>query len=381
MSASLVVADENMPCAAHWFGALGPVRTLPGRSLSSADLKGAGALMVRSVTRVDAALLEGTQVVFVGTATIGTDHLDLDYLQERGIAYASAPGCNANSVAEYVLSALCVLDGVLECLQAGGRVGIIGLGNVGKQVLARLRALGIECCGYDPLLSQTQELPLTSLEAVLACDVVCCHAPLTRSGPHPSFHLLGAAQLRQLKPGAVLISAGRGAVVDNQALLALVRERPDLRTVLDVWAGEPAIDLELLAACTLGTPHIAGYSLEGRLEGTRRVLNAYCGFLGVPVPALAQLAATPARTLHLDSTLKGAALARAAMLSVYDLRGDAQRLRATLTDPANAGATFDQLRKSYPERRELGSVRIDNWADFDIEGQGLLRALGCSGEA
>ena len=279
----LIIADENMPFVREWFAPFGTVRTLPGRALTADQVRDADALLVRSVTRVNRELLQGSRVRFVGSATSGIEHVDADYLRAQGIGCASAPGCNATAVVEYVLSCLCALDGVLEKLLAGGVVGIIGLGNVGARLTQRLQALGIHCVGYDPFLTPQSGLPLCDLDTVLNADVVCCHTPLTATGAYPTRHLLDIERLRRLRKDAVLINAGRGAVVDNAALLDLLRERDDVRAVLDVWESEPAIELALLDAVTLATPHIAGYSWDGKVAGTRAVLDSFCGFFHLPL--------------------------------------------------------------------------------------------------
>jgi len=373
MSRRLIVADENIPEVGRYFSALGEVRTRPGRSLAASDLGDAEILLVRSVTRVDAALLEGSRVRFVGTATIGTDHLDLEYLQRQGIAWASAPGCNATSVVEYVLSGLCVLDGVLERLLSGGRVGIIGLGNVGMRLMQRLRRLGIEAVAFDPFLAPAPYL--RDLDEVLAADVVCCHTPLTRTGPHPTHHLLNASRLQRLHPGAVLLNAGRGAMIDNRALLALLNERPDLRVVLDVWEGEPDIDLDLLERVAIATPHIAGYSLDGKLAGTRMILDACCSFLNESTPQL-EAVAGDAPLMRLPSELTGAALLRGAVLAAYDVREDDRRLRSALAAGGGAQA-FDLLRKHYPVRRELAAYRVlADTEDLSARAKAVLNDLG-----
>lgn len=375
MTGRLIIADENIPYASAWFGALGQVDTRSGRALKREDVRTAEVLLVRSVTRVDRALLEGSQIRFVGTATIGTDHLDLDYLRANGIAYASAPGSNAPSVVEYVLSGLCALDGVLERLLAGGSVGIVGLGNVGSRLLERLRRLGIRCIGYDPLLPVSSALPLRPLDEVLAADVVCCHTPLTRDGAFPTYHLLDRERLLRLKPGAVLLNAGRGAVIDNTALNEVLRERPDIRAVLDVWENEPAIDRALLQQVAIATPHIAGYSWDGKLAGTRMILEACCNFLKVAVPANKAEGVVP--HFIADPHASNAELIRATMLGTYDVRADDRRMRQALqgSDPATA---FDELRKNYPLRRELAAVRIDNWNALESSTRAVLTALGCA---
>lgn len=370
-----IVADQNIPRVREWFAPLGEVRMVAGRTLDASAVSDADILLVRSVTRVDAGLLAGSRVRFVGTATIGTDHLDLAWLAQRGIAVANAPGSNATSVVEYVLSALAAVDDVLERLLAGAQVGIVGLGNVGGRLLQRLQRLGIRVIGHDPLLPASSGLPLRALDEVLASAVVCLHTPLTREGPHPTRHLLGPAALARLRPGALLLNAGRGAVIDNRALAGILAQGRDLRTVLDVWEGEPAIDAGLLAAVTLGTPHIAGYSSDGKLAGTRMMLEACCRHLGVPVPLPAE--PEPPLPLRLDPALRGADLLRAALLACYDVRADDRRLREAY---AGGGvAAFDALRKDYPVRRELAAWAVVNWRDLDEEQRTLLTALGLSG--
>jgi len=371
-AAPIIVADENIPFAREWFGALGEVRTHPGRTLDAAAVAAADVLLVRSVTRVDAQLLAGSAVGFVGTATIGTDHLDLEYLQSCGIAVASAPASNAQSVVDYVLSALATLDGELERLLTGGAtVGVVGLGNVGGRLLRRLRQLGINASGYDPYVS-ADDLPQAALEVVLGCDVVCLHTPLTRGGEHPTFHLLDARRLANLRPGAVLLNAGRGAVIDNQALLDALRRRPDLRVVLDVWEGEPDINAELLRRVTLATPHIAGYSLDGKLTGTRMLLAAYCAFSGVVVPVLPDMVERP--VLQLSGELNAIATLCAALLATYDPRRDDQALRAN-PDGVSLAQHFDRLRKHYPVRREVATYVIDA-SQLPAETRILLAAAG-----
>lgn len=358
-----ILVDENIPAARQAFAQFGEVVRVAGRSLNGSEgralVEGAQALMVRSVTRVDQALLAGSDIKFVGSATIGADHLDVAYLQQQGIAWATAPGCNANSVVDYVLSAICVCGDLLERLLAGVRVGIIGHGNVGSRLAGRFQALGIDCRAYDPLLPQ--QGILTELDALWDCPLLCLHAPLTRSGSFPSFHMLSCQQLCQLPQNAVIISAGRGEVVATEVLLQLKAKRPDIQLILDVWEPEPAIPLALLAQALLATPHIAGYSADGKINGTLQIAEALAnslgrdwrddeiqGFLG-DAPEVRLNAGVPAD------------LIREAVLAVYDIREDDQRLReslAGLEDERARGAAFDTLRKNYPRRRELASTKF-----------------------
>ena len=357
-----IVLDENIPAADEYFGRLGTVVKHSGRSLNAEDVRDADALIVRSVTRVNRGLLAGSNVRFVGTCTIGIDHLDIEYLNQQGIEWCSAPGCNADSVVEYVLSVLATQKP--NWLQSS--VGIVGCGNVGGCLYQRLNALGIRCRVYDPLLSPDAlsspdlSADLCGLDEVLACDVVSVHAPLTRRGEHPSFHLLGRRELGQLNSGALLISAGRGAVVDNLALKAILRERDDVSVALDVWEPEPLLDMALLEQVQVATPHIAGYSWDGKVKGTRMVSRQLCQFLGVSGAVTVGNEADASVALPVDGRETQTALNQA-ILQVYDVRQDDRRMRQALqsltSDSARAEA-FDYLRKHYPERRGFHRYRI-----------------------
>lgn len=354
-----IVADENIPLIDEFFSPMGTVVRLPGRHMKASDLAGAEVLLVRSVTRVNAGLLAESNVGFVGTCTIGVDHLDKEYLASQSIGYASAPGCNATSVVEYVYAALCELDtDWLNC-----RVGIIGCGNVGGLLHRRLRAQGVECRCYDPFLTTDQNADLTSLEEVLACDVISLHTPLTTTGEFPSFHLLGAAELALLKENAIVLNCGRGPVIDNQALLALLKQRKDLRIVLDVWEPEPVISRELLRYVAIGTPHIAGYSYDGKLAGTEMIYQALCQHLQCQPERSIQALVPPLKdnqlTLPEGDTW---VVIKSLIKQVYDLAADDRALRDLAeqcdTDDAAFALGFDGLRKHYPMRREMHNYRV-----------------------
>ncbi len=374
----LIIADENMPYVRDWFEPYGEVRTFPGRTITASELRNADALLVRSVTRVDAELLRGSPIRFVGSATSGIEHMDVSYLQSREIGCASAPGCNATAVVEYVLSCLCALDGVFEKLLSGGVVGILGLGNVGARLMKRLQDMDIHCVGYDPLLAHAHKSSLQrcDLDAVLQADVICCHTPLTTTGTYPTWHLLDERRLQNLRKDAVLINAGRGAVVDNAALLKILHQRDDLRFVLDVWESEPIIDLSLLQRVSLATPHIAGYSWDGKVAGTRMVLEAFCGFFNLPLPAQQKNPASP--TLDVVSNASGNTLLKSAIQAVYDVRRDDCAMRSALLqcNVTEIPAVFDGLRKNYPQRREMAACEIDGWKSLSLSDQSLLRRSG-----
>jgi erythronate-4-phosphate dehydrogenase len=357
-----IIADENIPCVAKAFASLGEVTLLPGRGMTPAQVRDADILLVRSVTRVDERLLGESKVQFVGSATIGFDHVDRAYLGRRGIGFSTAPGSNATSAAEYVVSSLLALNLQQGFEPAGRTVGIIGCGNVGSRVRHKLAALGMNCLVNDPpLQAQGAHDTFVDLDAVLQADVVTLHVPYTREGPYPTHHLADATFLERLRPGAVLINTARGAVVDNAALDTLLEARPDLSVVLDVWEGEPDISMSLLEKVQLGTPHIAGYSLDGKLRGTEMIYRAACTHFGRPVLWRAADDLPAGLSLDLRELRDEPLLAKlqSAVFACYDIRQDDAILRQQLALPAaERPARFDRLRKEYPVRREFAQAGV-----------------------
>lgn len=373
-----ILADENIPATETCFAGLGTVRRAPGRRLQAADLQGIDVLLVRSVTPVGAALLEGSTVRFVGSATSGVDHVDRAYLQACGIGFAHAPGANANSVVEYVLAAIAACGEFLERLLAGGTLGIVGYGHIGRALAARAEALGIAYCVYDPWLDQDGIGHPATLEQVLDCDVVSLHPELTFERPWPSHHLIDGRRLSSLRAEALLVNASRGAVVDNRALLTQLDAGGAPATVLDVWEEEPAIHPGLLERVTFGTPHIAGYSFDGKLHGTAMLARAVAAAFALDRrdPAGSGEALPP---LAVPQELAGADIARFLLASRCDIRRDDRALRAATLgrDPAVAAREFDLLRRNYPVRRELAGTEVSgrSWSGPELR---LVRGLGCT---
>lgn len=357
-----ILADENIPLVDEFFAGLGEIRRMPGRSINRAALENVDLLLVRSVTRADRELLDGTAVKFVGTCTIGTDHLDLDYLEQAGIDWASAPGCNARGVVDYVLGSLLALAELRGDTLAQRSYGVVGAGEVGGRLVEVMRGLGWDVRVCDPPRQVREAGGFVSLDEVLAeCDVVSLHTPLNMGGDWPTFHLFDQERLSNLRPGAWLINASRGAVVDNVALRDVLLQRPDIDAVLDVWEGEPQVDVELAGLCRIATPHIAGYSLDGKLRGTAQIYAAFCAVRGLePAVELAQLMPGAALTeLTFASCTEPADMLATLCRAVYDpRRDDADFRRSLVGDEARRRAGFDLLRKRYPARREIDGLGV-----------------------
>ncbi len=369
-----LLADENIPGLEQWADYGLELYRCGGREIGPHLLQDVDILLVRSVTAVDETLLCGSPVRFVGSATSGIDHVDRDYLETHGIAFAYAPGSNANSVVEYVFTAIAAIGEKLEQLLAGGVVGIVGYGHVGRALATRLDALGITYRVYDPWLEQDTIRSAAGLDEVLDCDVVSLHPELTRANPWPSHHLLGADELAGLRPDALLINASRGAVIDNGALLAQLEEDRTRAVVLDVWEGEPAISPSLLERVRLGTPHIAGYSLDAKLRATHRLGEAVAKFLQQPI-VKPGAPAIDSPLITLDTPAAEPVLLRQLLQSRYAIREDDARLRQVVLEQGDeGGGGFDRLRKTYRERRELAGSPVSCDADY----RPLVSALGCT---
>ncbi|UAW97170.1 4-phosphoerythronate dehydrogenase PdxB [Halopseudomonas nanhaiensis] len=387
-----IVADENIPLLDEFFADFGRITRMHGRSIDRRALEDADVLLVRSVTPVSTAVLAGTPVRFVGTCTIGTDHLDLPGLAASGVNTASAPGCNARGVVEYVLSCLLVFAERSGREWRGLTAGIVGVGEVGGRLAATLEALGVQVLRCDPPRRDRGEPGFVEIEQLLAeSDIVSLHVPLSFGGDHPTRHLLDSTRLGLLRPGAWLINSSRGPVIDNAALRQLLELRADLQVALDVWEHEPDVDIDLAASCALATPHVAGYSLDGKLRGTEQIYRALCDHLGAPVEksleSLSPHQGTGALTFD-AATPASWALAKA-LRCVYDVRDDDARMRAMLAGAAGVAQRkegFDRLRKDYPLRRECGGLTVgftdqpggSGTGDDTGECQALLAAAGFS---
>lgn len=358
--------DENMPFASEFFSDFckpGDLIPFSGRDLNAQQIIDADVLLVRSITQVNEALLKNNKkLTFVGTATIGMDHIDQTYLAKRNIKFHSAPGCNAISVAEYVISSLVILTERYQLDLTQLTVGIVGGGNTGTRLSEKLTALGIEYKICDPILEQNQDDKrlFSSLEDVLSCDVISLHVPKVIDGDYPTYHLLDEKRLQQLKQDQILISACRGEVIDNKALLALKKQGHSVKVVLDVWEGEPDVLTPLIEYTEIATAHIAGYSLEGKARGTEMLYQALCEHIKqeqhINIERKYQLVnfLPPATisSVKLNQEFNEVILNQLVKM-VYDVRRDDAIFRQKLSTEG-----FDSLRKNYPVRREFSAVQV-----------------------
>ena len=352
-----IVADANIPRVKEAFCSLGDVALLDAESITPNACSQADILLVRSVTSVNESLLGPGSVKFVGSATAGLDHVDQAYLRSRGIKFASAPGSNADSVVEYVLTALLRLSALRASPLKGKTLGIIGCGHIGGRLVRRAPALGLEVLKNDPPLATAGQSGFVDLKIMIQqADILTLHVPKSPA----THHLITDEVLRSLKPSAWLINTSRGNVVNSQDLKRALRLGRLDAAVLDVWENEPEPDLDLLEAVTIGTPHIAGHSVDGKLRGTIMLYHAVADHFDIrsdwdhesllqkDLPTPISLSSEP-RSNWLDSLAQ----------SLYDLNADDARMRKLLEmEPHQVGDAFRELRRNYPARRAFDRHRI-----------------------
>lgn len=358
-----IIADANIPYVVECFSSVGEVEIISGREITTDVISDADVLIVRSVTQVDASLLIKSRVRFVGTATIGYDHIDTEYLSRHNIGFASAPGSNANSAAEYVIAALLEIGQKHKINLEGKTIGVIGVGNVGSRVAQKAAALGMKVELNDPPLQrQTGDPKYLEIKEMFDCDFITLHTPLTLGGLDKTFHLADDRFFKSLKAGCVFINASRGGVVDSRALKSAIMAKKLKAVALDVWENEPNIDTELLEMVDIGSPHIAGYSLDGKIAGMIMIYKAVCRYFGLeakycmddflPEPTVSELTINPANGQEQE-------LLRQAVQRIYNISEDDSNLRRVINQPPEKrGEFFDSLRKNYPVRREFQNTKF-----------------------
>jgi erythronate-4-phosphate dehydrogenase len=359
-----ILADRNIPFVIEAFRDLGEVTALDTPLITNQQVRGADILIVRSEIPVNEKLLHGSPVRFVGSATAGTDHIDTSYLQASKIAFANSPGCNANSVKEYVVAVLLAYAARNSLSLRGKTLGVVGVGNIGSKVVKAAEALGMIVLQNDPPLARMSgESRFVSLGAILDADFITLHVPLTFDGPDPTYHLLDEAQFGRMKPGTVLLNAARGPVVSTTALKGAFRQGRLSAALLDVWENEPRIDTEALLLAAIGTAHVAGYSMDGKMAGVSMVREAVCQYFGISSvwdPAMYLRAPEPSHIQLNTAQLSDETALHRIVWRAYNVEEDDARLRFILSLPPQAQAAhFTRLRTGYPYRREFSSFTVD----------------------
>jgi erythronate-4-phosphate dehydrogenase len=359
-----IVADENIPFVRECFSSIGEVEVVPGREISAEMIRDAEVLLVRSITKVDSDLLGGSKVKFVGTATIGYEHIDVDYPRKNNIGFASAPGSNANSVAEYVVAALLSIGKKYKIQLEGKSIGVVGVGNVGSRVEWKSLALGmIPVLNDPPLRRETEDSKYRPLEELFDCDVITLHPPLTFEGIDKTYHLADGKFFDSLKDGCVFINTARGGVTDTKALKAAIGSGRLKAAVLDVWQDEPNIDVELLRMVDISTPHIAGYSLDGKVAGMMMIYEEACEHFGLEVTKVIEdfLPEPEVPEIIIDDVSGDMQqILHETVEQVYAIgRDDFNTREIVMVPEEERGRFFDGLRKNYPVRREFQNTKIE----------------------
>ena len=367
-----ILIDSQISAAEEMFGHLGHVELFNGRSLTRESVKRAQVLIVRSVTRVDRELLEGSQICFVGSATSGKDHVDVQFLEESGIEFVSAVGANAQAVAEHVLC--CIYDYV-----SGARagldeisVGLVGYGNVGRAVGNLLKGLSIRYMACDPFLSpHSRQSVLTDLDSIIGCDVVSLHVPLTNNGLHPTLNLIDEQIISRIRAGSLLINTARGPVVDEKALIKRLSGDDRIWTAIDCWKDEPNINADLARGIWRGTPHIAGHSVQAKNRASFMVYQSLCDHLkiqrrnfkfGFEEPSFSGVG----DNFDLSDILN----------AVYPLKHHTREIiKMSQLDPSGRAAYFDDYRAKYGLRQEFSAYQTV-CSSFDGGTMKTLSGLG-----
>lgn len=359
-----IIVDDNIPFGNEMFSTLGDVLSSDGREITQVKVKDADVLIVRSITKVDESLLKESAVKFVGTVTIGFDHIDINYLRKRNIPFESAPGSNSNSVAEYVICALLATVNKLNINLKDLTLGIIGVGNIGSKVEKKAHALKMNVLLNDPpLYDLTGDNKYRPLEELISCcDIITYHIPLTKKGKYPTYHMINYEFLSRLKKKPIIINTSRGQIASTNDLKKALDSGYISNVILDVWENEPNIDTELLKMSLLGTPHIAGHSLDGKVNGAYMIYQSLCQHLkknpvwdpkdnlpksNVPIITIEKLSNSLEKNLF------------NVLSQVYNIEKDSLMLRKIINLPVEKqGNYFENLRKKYRVRREFFNTEV-----------------------
>ena len=367
-----IIIDDKIPYLEGVLEPYAEVEYIPGRQITNHVIRNADALVIRTRTKCDENLLKGTPVKFIATATIGFDHIDADYCNVNNIIWTNAPGCNSSSVMQYVTTALLKLERDRQLTLKGSTIGVVGVGNVGSKVAEAAGILGMKVLLNDPPRERREGIGrFVPIEEILSkSDVITLHVPLNMSGEDRTYHLVNDETLGMIKEGSWLINTSRGEVTDNIALKRALNKGRLAGIVLDVWENEPDIDRELLRKVFIATPHIAGYSADGKANGTSMSVHALSSFFNLPLtdwyPDNVPDPAQPLIALGGDGSRVEDIIAEA-VFHTYRIEDDDRRLRSSPSE-------FERLRGNYPLRREFPfySVKISDHTRKSTEILGKL---------
>lgn len=354
MNSKTLVIDDAVPYAEAFFARFGKLVRLPGKAIQPQHLENADALIVRSRTQVNQALLENSPVRFVGSTVVGLDHIDQTYLRSNGIHFYSAQGCNANSVSEYIIANLLQLADQHQLDLTQTSLGILGVGHVGSLVAAKAQALGMQTLLNDPPRAEVEgEQGFVHLDTALEADIITVHTPLNKTGKHPTYHLIDPAKLQRIRPNQILINAARGGIIDEQAWV----QTPTRANIIDCWENEPDINAELYQVADIATPHIAGHALDAKIAGSRMVYEALCRFWETPLETDWQ-SALPSAPAPISVTSSGHW--QHDLLQViqqcYDPRADDLAIRSK--NILETHKKYEYYRRHYPIHREWPQHRL-----------------------
>ncbi len=351
-----IIADDKIPFLKGALERYAEVVYVPGNQINSDILKDADAILIRTRTKCTGNLLEGSKIRFIGTATIGFDHIDIHYCSRNNITWKNAPGCNSLSVQQYIAAALLEISSEFRFPLKGKTLGIVGVGNVGSKVEIFARAIGMNVLLNDPPRARLEgRKNFHSLNTVLSeSDIVTVHVPLNLVDEDHTYHLFNDESFKKVKKGAWFINSSRGEVVDTNAVKKVLHTGRLAGAVIDVWENEPDIDRELMDLAFIATPHIAGYSTDGKANGTAMSVNSLREHFGLPAenwyPPNVPLPSNP--EIKIDCKGKSEEeILREAVKHTYDIEEDKSRLLRSPSD-------FEKLRGDYPLRREFSSYKV-----------------------
>ena len=357
----IIAIDRALPYWKEMFSGLGEVRPFVGNEVRPETLRDAGALVVRTITPVNADLLQGSAVRFVGAASAGMDHVDHDYLRRKEIYFCCAAGCNAAAVSEYIVTALHAVAVRRNWTLAEKSLAVIGVGHVGSRVALKARAFGMKVLLCDPPLSDAVgDSRYQPFESVLGADIMTFHTPLTDDGPYPTRHILNRGVIDRLSPQQFLINASRGEIFDSSALSTALREKKILGAALDVWEGEPEIDYSLLELVDIGTPHVAGSTLDGKIRAVALIREQLCKFLGIFAPLNTDAFYPPVRRIRPRTDCAQREKISSVLRETYDIAKDDAALRELTSLPENLrGKRYEQLRTAHFLRQEFPHYTVE----------------------